>query len=53
MADRKCWAFLVGIDQYHDYSTLNYCVEDVLALQRLFEQVGYISVCLHDRLAPQ
>lgn len=50
MADRKCWAFLVGIDKYHDYSPLNYCVEDVLALQRLFEQVGYISVCLHDRL---
>ncbi|NJL50029.1 MAG: hypothetical protein HC929_24835, partial [Leptolyngbyaceae cyanobacterium SM2_5_2] len=46
------WAFLVGINEYNDknYAKLNYCIDDVRALGALLEQVGYVPVCLHDRL---
>ncbi|MFM7447899.1 MAG: caspase family protein [Leptolyngbyaceae cyanobacterium] len=50
MSNRKCWAFLVGINQYTGYASLNYCVDDVRSLESLLNQVGYTPVCLHDRL---
>ncbi len=50
MSIRKRWAFLVGINRYTDYSSLNYCVDDVLALETLLRTSGYTVRCLHDRL---
>ena len=49
MAIRKRWAFLVGINRYTDYSSLNYCVDDVLALKEMLSKANYTVVCLHDR----
>jgi|GEM_PF-3393928 len=49
MPIRKRWAFLVGINRYTEYSSLTYCVDDVLALETLLVAAGYIVVCLHDR----
>ena len=49
MAIRKRWAFLVGINRYTDYGSLSYCVDDVLALERLLTAAGYRVTCLHDR----
>ena len=45
------WAFLVGINHYTiplQFPDLEYCVNDVLALQDLLESIGYKVVCLHD-----
>lgn len=50
MAIRKRWAFLVGINRYTDYSSLKYCVDDVLALEKLLTVANYTVVTLHDRL---
>jgi hypothetical protein len=50
MSIRKRWAFLVGINRYTDYRSLNYCVDDVLALEKLLCESGYTVCCLHDRL---
>jgi hypothetical protein len=47
---RKSWAFLVGINEYTDYATLRYCVDDVRSLEDLLNRIGYVPVCLHDRL---
>lgn len=49
MAIRKRWAFLVGINRYADYGSLNYCVDDVLDLEKLLKAASYTVVCLHDR----
>lgn len=50
MTVRKRWAFLVGINDYLDYGRLNYCVDDVLELEKLLKAAGYHHVtCLHDR----
>ncbi len=46
----KRWAFLVGINRYTDYGTLSYCVDDVLALEKLLKALDYTVVSLHDRL---
>lgn len=37
------WAFLVGINRYTDpnFNTLQFCVNDVLALEEVLKQVGY------------
>ncbi|PAX57115.1 caspase family protein [Brunnivagina elsteri] len=50
MAQR--WAFLVGINRYTDpnFGTLKFCVNDVLAIANILQQVGYEVVCLHDEL---
>ena len=50
MSIRKYWAFLVGINRYTEYSSLTYCVDDVLALEKLLTAASYQVVCLHDRL---
>lgn len=50
MPIRKRWAFLVGINRYTDYGTLSYCVDDVLALEKLLTAVDFTVVSLHDRL---
>ncbi|MBE7385172.1 MAG: caspase family protein [Leptolyngbya sp. SIO1E4] len=50
MAVRKRWAFLVGINRYVDYGSLNYCVDDVLALEGLLKAANYTVWSLHDRL---
>ncbi|NEQ34315.1 MAG: hypothetical protein F6K04_25575 [Leptolyngbya sp. SIO4C5] len=50
MPIRKRWAFLVGINRYTDYGTLSYCVDDVLALEKLLKALDYTVVSLHDRL---
>ncbi|MEM9450191.1 MAG: caspase family protein, partial [Cyanobacteria bacterium P01_E01_bin.6] len=52
MSDRKCWAFLVGINKYKGYTRLRYCVQDVQTLEILLDNVGYVPVCLHDYLVP-
>ncbi len=46
------WAFLIGVNSYVDpnFGTLNFCVNDVLALERILKQLGYTVVCLHDQL---
>jgi Caspase domain len=38
------WALLVGINRYIDpaFAALNFCVNDVLALEKLLKQLGYI-----------
>jgi Caspase domain len=53
----KRWAVLVGINSYDDdaWSTLKYCVADVVALEQALEGLGFEPVvCLHDesRLLP-
>ncbi|MEO0868554.1 MAG: caspase family protein [Cyanobacteria bacterium J06642_11] len=50
---RKRWAFLVGVNEYLDYSRLRYCVDDVRALASLLDQIGYVPFCLHDRVDPR
>lgn len=46
------WAFLVGINHYIDpsISTLQFCVNDVLALEKVLKQVSYEVICLHSEL---
>jgi len=45
------WAFLVGIDAYEDprFNRLNFCVNDVLALEKLLTELGYIVVAMYDQ----
>ena len=44
------WALLVGINRYVDpaFSPLNFCVNDVIALEQILIQLDYTVVCLHD-----
>lgn len=44
------WALLVGINRYNDPAIppLNFCVNDVLALEKMLTSVGYTVVTLHD-----
>ncbi|MDJ0620915.1 MAG: caspase family protein [Calothrix sp. MO_192.B10] len=46
------WAFLVGVNSYNDpnFSRLNFCVDDVLALEERLKALNYRVVCLHDTL---
>lgn len=48
------WALLVGINEYDDdaFPDLKFCINDVLALQKLLEGIGYTVIVLHDH-APQ
>ena len=50
---RERWALLVGIDHYTDpgFAPLNFCVNDVVALQQLLAGVGYHVIALHDQVA--
>jgi len=45
------WALLVGINSYNDpnFGRLNFCVDDVLALEERLKALNYTVVCLHDR----
>jgi hypothetical protein len=47
---RHRWALLVGVDRYLDpaFPPLRFCVNDVLALERVLERLGYTVVALHD-----
>lgn len=49
---KKRWALLVGVNGYNDpaFTRLNFCVDDVLALEKTFKGLGYTVVCLHDQL---
>jgi hypothetical protein len=49
---RNRWAFLVGVNTYIDeaFSRLNFCVRDVLALEKALTHLDYTVVCLHDEL---
>ncbi|MUH01352.1 hypothetical protein F7734_57430 [Scytonema sp. UIC 10036] len=44
------WAFLVGVNKYNDsnFGQLKFCVNDVLALEKILTQLGYVVKCLHD-----
>jgi hypothetical protein len=46
------WALLVGVNRYTDpaVSSLKFCVNDALALEKILEELGYTVVCLHDQL---
>ncbi len=48
---RNRWALLVGINHYIDPTipSLSYCVNDVIAIQKRLEQLGYTTVSLHDQ----
>lgn len=48
---QKRWAFLVGINNYPSFpgEGLNWCADDVLALEELLNQAGYSVTCLHDQ----
>ena len=46
------WALLVGVNHYidiHSFPRLNFCVNDVLALEQTLKELDYIVVCLHDQ----
>ena len=45
------WAFLVGIDAYTDprFNRLKFCVNDVIALEKLLTELGYGVVALYDQ----
>lgn len=47
---RERWALLVGINHYIDptFAPLNFCVNDVLALQQTLTGLGYKVLALHD-----
>jgi len=44
------WAFLVGINKYTDpkFSQLNFCVNDVIALEKLLKELDYTVVAMYD-----
>jgi hypothetical protein len=46
------WALLVGVNRYVEpaFPPLKYCVDDVLALARTLQGLGYTTVVLHDDL---
>ena len=48
------YAFLVGINSYVDnsFSKLNFCINDVKALENTLSRLSYTAVCLHDELKP-
>jgi hypothetical protein len=48
---RNRWALLVGVNNYIDpsYPPLQYCVNDVQALDALLAPLGYTVVTLHDQ----
>jgi Caspase domain len=48
---RQCWAFLVGINSYHEprLSPLRFCVNDVRALGKMLTKLGYSVIDLYDR----
>lgn len=48
---RERWALLVGINRYTDpnFAPLNFCVNDVLALQHMLAGLGYKVLALHDQ----
>ena len=43
------WAFLVGIDAYDEprLNRLNFCVNDVVALEKILTELGYVVVSLY------
>ena len=45
------WAFLVGINAYVDprFSRLNFCVNDVIALEKLLKELDYAVVAMYDK----
>ncbi len=47
---RDRWALLVGINRYNDpsFAPLNFCVNDVIALQQVLEGLEYKVLGLHD-----
>jgi hypothetical protein len=47
---RERWALLVGINRYVDpaFPPLRFCVNDVLALERMLKRLGYTVIALHD-----
>jgi hypothetical protein len=47
------WALLVGVNQYVDptFPDLKFCVDDVLALDRMLESQGYTVIAMHDAVA--
>jgi hypothetical protein len=49
---RERWALLVGVNRYVEpaFPTLKYCVNDVLALERMLATLGYVTRVLHDDL---
>ena len=44
------WAFLVGINAYDDprFHWLNFCVNDVIALEKLLTELGYTVLAMYD-----
>lgn len=46
------WALLIGINHYDEpaFSSLKYCINDVVALQALLEALDYTVVMLHDEM---
>jgi Caspase domain/inactive STAND/Effector-associated domain 9 len=48
---QRRYAFLVGINSYVEprLSSLNFCVEDVKALETLLTELGYIVVSMYDQ----
>jgi hypothetical protein len=49
---RNRWALLVGINRYVDpaYPDLNFCVNDVVALEQQLTGLDYTVLCMHDQL---
>lgn len=49
---RDRWALLVGVNRYIEpaFSSLKFCVKDVLALEQTLKELDYTVVCLHDEL---
>ncbi|MEM7130403.1 MAG: caspase family protein [Chloroflexota bacterium] len=47
------WALLIGINDYDEpaFASLNYCINDVVALEKLLENLGYTVIILHDDMA--
>ena len=52
---RNRWALLVGINRYIDpaFPPLKFCVNDVLALERVLKSLGYTVVTLHNDAAEE
>jgi uncharacterized caspase-like protein len=52
---RNRWALLVGVNEYVDpaFSRLNFCVNDVVALDEMLTSQSYTTVILHDQLPRQ
>jgi hypothetical protein len=52
---RYRWALLVGVNRYVDRAipNLRFCVNDVVALEKLLKTQGYSTVVLHDNLTQE